>query len=99
MKEFFSTPLTTKGRVTVPIEVRKHLGIETNDKIAFVIGSDSIVRLRVLRYPNVASLRGAAGSLKTPLSWQEMQQIAYEDRFKARDTDFDRFDGITRQEP
>jgi AbrB family looped-hinge helix DNA binding protein len=98
MKEIFST-LTSKGRVTIPIEVRKHLGVTTNDTVAFVIGDDGMVRLQAVRYPKVASLRGAAGSLKQPLSWQEIQQIACEDRFKARDPDFDRFDGITRQEP
>lgn len=82
MKEIIAS-ITARGRVTIPIEVRKHLGITTNDKIAFVIGDDGTVRLRVIRYPTVASLQGAAGSLKQPLSWQEMQQIAYEDRFKA----------------
>ena len=98
MKEFVSA-LTSKGRVTIPAEVRKYLGIGTNDKVAFVIDDEGVVRLRVLRYPTVASLRGAAGSLKKPLSWQEMQQIAFEDRFKVKDADFDHFDGITRQEP
>ncbi len=83
MKEIIST-LTSKGQVTIPAEVRKYLGIETNDKVAFVIDDGGVVRLRVLRYPGVASLRGAAGSLKKPLPWQEMQQIAYEDRFKTK---------------
>ncbi len=82
MKEIIAS-ITARGRVTIPIEVRKHLGITTNDKIAFVIGDDGTVRLRVIRYPTVASLQEAAGNLKQPLSWQEMQQIAYEDRFKA----------------
>ena len=35
-------------------------------------------------YPTVASLSGAAGRLKKPLSWQEIQQIAFEDRIKAK---------------
>ena len=35
-------------------------------------------------YPNIASLRGAAGSLQKPVSWQQMQQIAYADRFAAK---------------
>ncbi len=33
MKEIFST-LTSKGRVTVPIEVRKHLGITIRASLA-----------------------------------------------------------------
>jgi antitoxin PrlF len=80
MKEVVST-VTSKGQVTIPVEVREYLGIKTNDKIAFVIDDDGIVRLRVPRYRTIASLRGAAGSLQEPLSWAQMQRIAYEDRF------------------
>ena len=83
MKEIVST-ITSKGQVTVPAEVRKYLGLATNDKIAFVIDDEGGVRIRVPRYPTIASLRGAAGRLKKPLSWQEMQRVAYEDRFKAK---------------
>ena len=83
MKEIIST-ITSKGQVTIPSEVRKYLGIKTNDKIAFVIDSEGTVRLKVPRYPSIASLRGAAGSLKQPLSWKEMREIAYEDRLRAK---------------
>jgi antitoxin PrlF len=80
MKEILST-VTSKGQVTIPAEVREYLGIKTNDKIAFVIDQEGIVRIKVPRYPNIASLRGAAGRLQKPVSWQQMQRIAYEDRF------------------
>jgi antitoxin PrlF len=83
MKEIIST-ITSKGQVTIPSEVRKYLGIKTNDKIAFVIDSEGTVRLRVPHYPSIASLRGAAGSLKQPLSWQQMREIAQEDRLRAK---------------
>jgi len=83
MKEIIST-ITSKGQVTIPAEVRKFLGVKTNDKIAFVIDSEGVVTLKVLRYPDVASLRGAAGSLKKPLSWKQMREIAYEDRLQAK---------------
>lgn len=82
MREIIAT-ITSKGQVTIPAEVRKYLAIKTNDKIAFVIDAEG-VRLRVPRYPDIASLRGAAGSLKKPLSWQQMQQIAQEDRLEAK---------------
>jgi hypothetical protein len=42
--------------------------------------------LRVPRYPNITSLRGAAGSLQKPLAWRQMRQIASEDRFATRAT-------------
>ena len=83
MKEIIST-VTSKGRVTIPAEIRKYLGIATNDKIGFVIDDEGGVRLRVLRYPTIASLRGAAGRLNKPLSWKEIQKIAQEDRFNTK---------------
>jgi antitoxin PrlF len=83
MKEIIST-VTSKGQVTIPAEIRKYLGITTNDKISFVIDDEGVVRLRVPRYPTIASLRGAAGRLKKPLSWQEIQKIAQEDRFNSK---------------
>ena len=57
MKEIIST-FTSKGRVTIPAEIRKYLGITSNDKIGFVIDDEGVVRLRVHRYPTIASLRG-----------------------------------------
>jgi len=83
MKEIIST-ITSKGQVTLPAEVRKYLGIKTNDKIAFVIDAEGTVRIRVPRYPDIASLRGAAGTLNKPLSWQQIQQIAHEDHLQGR---------------
>jgi antitoxin PrlF len=83
VKEIVST-ITSKGQVTIPAEVRRHLCVDTNDKITFVIDETGDVRIRALRYPTVASLRGAAGSLKRRLSWKEIREIAREDRLKAR---------------
>jgi len=83
MKEIISI-ITSKGQVTIPAEVRKYLGIKTSDKIAFVIDAEGTVRIRVPRYPDIASLRGAAGTLEKPLSWQQIQEIAQEDRLKVR---------------
>jgi len=83
MKEIIST-VTSKGQVTIPAEVREYLGIKTHDKIAFVIEQDGGVRLRVPQYLHISSLSGAAGRLQQPLSWRQMQRIAYEDRFAAK---------------
>ncbi len=38
--------------------------------------------LSIPHHPDIASLRGAAGSLKKPLSWQEVQDIAREDHLQ-----------------
>ncbi|MDO8672598.1 MAG: type II toxin-antitoxin system PrlF family antitoxin [Dehalococcoidia bacterium] len=83
MKEILST-ITSKGQVTIPAEVRRHLGVHTHDKITFVIESEGAVRIVAPRYADVASLRGAAGALKKPLPFEKMRAIAYEDRLKAK---------------
>ncbi|MEO8972007.1 MAG: type II toxin-antitoxin system PrlF family antitoxin [Ktedonobacteraceae bacterium] len=82
MREIISN-ISGKGQVTIPAEIRKHLGIKNHGKIAFVIDEKGNVRLKVPRYSDVDSLVGAAGSLSKPLSWKEMRRIAYEDRFSA----------------
>lgn len=91
MREIIAT-VTSKGQVTIPAEVRSYLGIETHDKIAFVLDDEGRVHLRVPRFSSIESLRGAAGCLQQPMSWQEMKQIAY-------DRDFDRLQSLVRQEP
>jgi antitoxin PrlF len=79
MKEIIST-ITSKGQVTIPAEVRKHLGLNKREKIAFVIDEGGEVRLKIPHYPTVASLRGAAGSLPHPMSWEDIEQVVEEER-------------------
>jgi antitoxin PrlF len=79
MRKILSS-ITSKGRVTIPAEIRNHLGIKNHDRLAFVIDEEGNVQLKVPRYPDIDSLVGAAGSLSKPLSWKEMRRIAYEDR-------------------
>ena len=88
MKEIPST-ITSKGQVTIPAEFRRHLGLRTRDKVTFVIDAEEqgTVKLRAARYPDLASLRGAAGSLPETLSWKGMREIAREDRLAPEHAD------------
>lgn len=85
MKEIVAT-ITSKGQVTIPAAVRRHLHVRTKDKITFVMGQEGRVELKVPQYRNVASLRGAAGSLSRPLSWAQMRDTAREDRWAGSDS-------------
>lgn len=78
MREIVST-ITSKGQVTIPVEIRRHLGIATNDKVAFVLEDGGEVRLKPPAYRRLADLRGAAGTLKTPLTWEQIHEIARDD--------------------
>lgn len=83
MKEIVST-VTSKGQITIPMEVRRHLGIGEGDKVVFVIDDDGLVHLRRVKYPTIASISGIAGSLDRPLTWEEMREAAREDQVVER---------------
>lgn len=86
MKEIVST-LTSKGQVTIPAEVRRHLGLAQGDKLSFVIADDGSIELKSPKYPDVASLADAAGTLAETMSWPQMKEMAREDRFEAKHKD------------
>lgn len=56
MSEYVAT-ITAKGQITVPVAIRRHLGVEAADKLAFVIEADGKVRLRPIEY-TLRSIRG-----------------------------------------
>lgn len=80
-KEFVSA-ISSKGQVTLPVFVRRYLQVNANDKVAFVIEPAEGVKLTQARYPNIHSLKGAAGILKQSMTWKEVKKVAYEDRFE-----------------
>lgn len=82
-KQLVST-VSSQGQVTIPALIRRHLRVDTNDKVAFIVNSSGEVKLTQAAYPDIASLQGAAGSLKKSLSWKKVKQIAREDRLKRK---------------
>lgn len=75
--------ITGKGQVTIPVDVRRHLGIQEGDRIEFFVREDGCVQVRRAKYPTVTSLRGAAASLKEPKTWEEIENSAREERVEA----------------
>lgn len=69
--------LTRKGQITIPAAIRRLLGLQTEGKVALVIRAhDKAVQLQVPRYPTVASLAGAAGTLNRKVPWKDMLDTA-----------------------
>ncbi|MGH2443442.1 MAG: AbrB/MazE/SpoVT family DNA-binding domain-containing protein [Chloroflexota bacterium] len=83
MKEIIST-LTSKGQITIPAEVRRHLGVNQGDKPSFVIADTGAVELHIPKYPTVASLRDQVATLEKEMTDDEMKEIAYEDGLAAK---------------
>lgn len=69
-----TSTLTSKGQVTIPKEVRKHLRVAEGDRLEFSIAEDGSVRLRPVADP-VRQLLGLLhkGGIP-PLSISEMDQ-------------------------
>lgn len=58
------TKLSSKNQVTIPLEIRKVLGIEAHDKIEFVVNDKGAVELQQPRYTLesvLGSVRGIPG--------------------------------------
>ena len=75
MKKIVTT-ITQRSQVTIPVEVRRVLGVKPRDKVAFTI-EDGGVRLA----PAPFSLESAYGSVKpveTPENFEEISRIAKE---------------------
>jgi len=66
--------MTTKGQVTIPKEVREHLGVETGDRLSFVVQEDGTVIVK----PITRHVRELGGLLqrpgKRPVSVNEMDE-------------------------
>jgi AbrB family looped-hinge helix DNA binding protein len=60
-KDMASATLTSKGQITIPKEVRDHLGIEPGDRVSFNIGSGGDVTVE----PETVDLRSLRGMLKS----------------------------------
>jgi antitoxin PrlF len=78
LTEITST-ITSKGQVTIPVEIRRRLRLKRGDKVAFVITETGSVELRVPKYPSIASLAGAAGTLREALEIEDVIEIGRED--------------------
>lgn len=83
MKEILMT-VTSKGQVTIPAEVRRHLGIKKHQRIALVIQDNGEVKWRVPRYPDIDSIVGKAGTLRRRKAWRKTLETARADHVTAK---------------
>lgn len=77
MRTVVST-ITTRGQVTIPAEVRRHLGVGEHDQVAFVIEDDQ-VRLQPVEF----TLNSAFGSVEPanrPEDFEVLTRNAKEER-------------------
>ncbi|MDP2663453.1 MAG: AbrB/MazE/SpoVT family DNA-binding domain-containing protein [Dehalococcoidia bacterium] len=73
MKELLST-VTTKGQVTIPVEIRRRLGVNPHDKVAFVVDDDHVQLVR--KGSVVARTAGIFKTSQPPLTAEELREAA-----------------------
>jgi AbrB family looped-hinge helix DNA binding protein len=63
--------MTSKGQITIPIEVRRALGLRAGSRVAFVRRADGVYELRP-ETGSVRSLRGVIPAPERPVTLKEM---------------------------
>ena len=58
----YSTTLTQKGQVTIPVEIRRSLGLKTGQKVAFVTKGDDVV---IKPAKDFLSLKGSVSAIES----------------------------------
>jgi AbrB family looped-hinge helix DNA binding protein len=73
--ELVST-LTQKGQVTIPVQIRRLLGLMPKAKVAFLQKKDG-VHIAIPRY-TLATIKGSIPSLSQKYSEKEIREVAIE---------------------
>jgi antitoxin PrlF len=55
--------MTSKGQVTIPVEMRRRLGLSPSDKVEFVMDEDDGLTLRLTRARSFLDLKGSIPAL------------------------------------
>ena len=82
-KQLLSGRLTSKGQLTIPVELRTILNIKEGDRLAFVL--DESERIIEVQPKTKKSIRGVMGALKPtfPIDVDEAIELARIERARA----------------
>jgi AbrB family looped-hinge helix DNA binding protein len=73
----FMSSVSPKGQITLPAVIRTRLGIKPKDCVLIELDEDGILRVRPAS--GLERYYGAAGRLKQPMAWKQLERIAHED--------------------
>jgi AbrB family looped-hinge helix DNA binding protein len=78
MKEFTSS-ISPKGQITLPLEVRKLLGVKPKDKVLITLEGEE-VRVTVAPLRRLEESFQAVPALREPRTLEEIVEIAHEEQ-------------------
>jgi AbrB family looped-hinge helix DNA binding protein len=79
-----SATVTSKGQITIPIDVRNELGLTTGDRVEFVLNETTSRYEVVPATQSVKSLKGIVGKPKKPVTIEDMDAAIAEKGASAR---------------
>jgi antitoxin PrlF len=79
-----SATVTSKGQVTIPVEVRTQLGLAAGDRIEFILNDETGRYEVVPATRSVTALKGIIRKLAKPVSIEEMNAAIAEQGASAR---------------
>ncbi len=75
--EEFRGTITTKGQITLPIQIRQRLGVKAHDQIIFRVSEGKVELWPVTR--TLEDTFGAVSPRQSPEDFQELRDIAIEE--------------------
>jgi AbrB family looped-hinge helix DNA binding protein len=76
---YMRSSVSPKGQVTIPIELRRMLGLKPKDKVAFTVENG---RVRISRALTLDDLYMSVPALKTPMTDKEMTDLMWEEHIR-----------------
>lgn len=77
MTKLYASVVTQKGQVTIPVEIRRALGIKANDRVAFIIEQDRACIEPIAE--SIETIFGAIEPIQRPEDFQRLRDTAIED--------------------
>ncbi len=71
----YKAKLTSKGQITLPVEVRNAMGLKPGEKVAFFEGLDGEFTIR--RVGSILELEGCLAGLDLPKTDAEMNELLH----------------------
>jgi antitoxin PrlF len=79
MRQYYSS-ITSKGQVTIPVEVRHRLGVSTPGKIAWVVSDEGNIEVKPIEH-SILSLQGTLPPLgRQTVDFDDLINEAMEER-------------------
>jgi len=77
MTKLYASVVTQKGQVTIPVEIRRVLGIKANDRVTFIIDQDRVCIEPIAE--SIETIFGAIEPIQRPEDFQRLRDTAIED--------------------